>query len=316
MAKAQVQLDVHHDAALDYAKTAALASEGFGLPAGSFNPDRLRWLYERAFSSGTTVLGLYAGDRKVGQVALQHQDVQVEGGVARAIGLIDLFILKDFRSRTAIGSLYGEVERFCQQSGIRFIIGVPNEKAAPVNIRYLKLAPFLKLDIRAGLAKPWAMRRLIASRHVGNLGQAGTVDLVARYLPAGGTGLLWTPDRLWQRLNDPSVDYAVHASDRLLLVSTTRLTRRVSHTLLCGLFPRPGVIARPSDVAALTAAACLLHRRPAFLYVGRNDHVPLPGLPLPDRLRPSPMVVQCRDIQPGFEPVSFSRFEILDFDFA
>ena len=44
--------------------------------------------------------------------------------------------------------------------------------------------------------------------------------------------------------------------------------------------------------------------------------MPLPGLLLPARLRPSPMVLQMRDLARGAPPVTMGRFETLDFDFA
>jgi hypothetical protein len=42
----------------------------------------------------------------------------------------------------------------------------------------------------------------------------------------------------------------------------------------------------------------------------------LPGLRLPDRIRPSPMLLQLRDFKPGAKPVELDRFQLLDFDFA
>ncbi len=88
------------------------------------------------------------------------------------------------------------------------------------------------------------------------------------------------------------------------------------HALICALLPRPGATVRRRDVAAATAAACRTQRRPLFVYAGLNDAVPLPGLLLPARLRPSPMVLQMRDLARGALPVRMQRFEAIDFDFA
>lgn len=303
-----------HD--ISYEETATLAAAGFGMPPGSFDPVRLRWLYERAFSNGTTVLSLYAGDRKVGQVALLHQSVNIDGRLETAIALVDLFILKEFRSRDAMADLYGEVERFCRDTGVRFIIAVPNAKGAKVNVRYLRLADFLRLDIRAGFCRPWRGRRVGVSASLGKLGRPASLDLFAKFLPSEVSGLFWTPESLWERLQNSDASYGIHTTEDLLLISSPRTTRHVPHTLVCALMPRPGAHVGRQDVSSLARAACALHRRPLFVYAGVNRDVPLPGVTLPERLRPSAMMVQARDFAPGAAPVRFDRFELLDFDFA
>lgn len=303
-----------HD--ISYDATATMAAEGFGVAAGSFDPARLRWLYERAFSNGTTVLSLYAEDRKVGQVALLHQSVCVDGQLETAIALVDLFILKDFRSREAMADLYGEVERFCRDTPIRFILAVPNPKGAKVNIRYLRLADFLRLEIRGGVCRPWRGRGVAVSTSLERLGSSKALDLFGRFLPSEASGLFWTPETLWERLQNRAATYAVHATDSLMLISSPRTSRRLPHVLLCAMLPKPGTSVAAQDVRRLARAACAVHRRPIFVYAGINHDVPLPGVVLPDRFRPSPMVVQMRDFSGSEKPVHFSRFELLDFDFA
>ncbi len=115
----------------------------------------------------------------------------------------------------------------------------------------------------------------------------------------GPRGLLWTGARLWDRLRSPAPATALHATGDLLLVSAPRRDRRAAHTLLCALLPRPGARPGRREVAAAVSAACRMHRRPVFVYAGINDAVPLPGLLLPARYRPSPMILQMRDFAPG-----------------
>ncbi len=309
-------LEIRREAAVDVDETAALAAEGFGVPAGTFKPEVLRWLYGRAFSDGTTVLAAHAGDRKVGHIALVHQTIALAGRTEPAVALVDLFILKAYRSRAAIAALYGAVEALCVERGIRFIVAVPNGNAAGVNVRHLQLAEAARLDIRAGLSGlplPW---RRVTSHRVADLDAEEARGILSPYCGAPGAGLLWTSDRLWARLAKPGAGYALHAGRDVLLVSAPRSDRRASHTLLCALLARPGSAPRRRDVAAVVSAACRLHRRPLFVYAGINDALPLPGLLLPARLRPSPMILQLRDFDPAAPPLVFSRFEPLDFDFA
>lgn len=310
-----MQLTVQHEAAIDYAETARLATEAFASPDVSFSPERLRWLYDVSFSHGTTVLSLFAGAQKAGQVALVHQAVRVEGRAQRAVMLSDLFILKPFRSRAAITDLYGEVERFCTAQAIRFILAVPNEKATPVNIRYLKLAPFIRMAVRVGLSIPFA-RSDVASQGLAGLGRDKAAALLDRYVRASDAGLSWTGESLWSRFSDSSRAFAVHASDDVLVISAARVSSHVPHTLIFAILVREGIEATRRDVARVIAAACAWHGRPVFVYAGMNRRIALPGWACPDRLRPSPMTLQIRDFSPESGPVSFDRFELLDFDFA
>lgn len=309
-------LEIALEPVLDYAETAALATEGFGAAPGTFEPARLRWLYERAFSGGTTVLAARIGARKVGQIALLHQSVAVAGRDERAVALIDLFLLKEFRSRAAMAALYGAVEAFCVAEGVRFIVAVPNGKAAGVNVRHLKLAEAARLDIRVGLSGWPVLGPRVASHRVADLDPGRGRAMLAPFCGHPGSCLLWTPDRLWDRLGRPDGGYALHLGRDVLLVSAPRSGRRAAHTLLCALFPRAGSSPGRRDVAAAVSAACRLHRRPLFVYAGRNDALASPGWLLPARLRPSPMVLQMRDFAPDRPAPSLSRFEPLDFDFG
>ncbi len=308
-------LSIRVEPDVDFEETAKLAAAGFGAPAGSFKPNKLRWLYQDAFSKGSTVLSVYDRDTKVGQVVLIHQSVRLGGRLESAIALVDLFILKEFRSRQVMADLYGEVERFCKETSVRLILAVPNGNGARVNVRYLGLADFMKLDIRAGFCRPWRGRGVAISANLSEYGQSSALALFSRFLPSETAGLFWTPQSLWGRFQDTDGQFGVHASENLLLISSPRTSRGIAHTLFCAFFLKPGATVRRRDVAEVARAACALHRRPLFIYAGKNRDVPLPGLSIPERLRPSAMMVQIRDFQAAEQP-SFDRFELLDFDFA
>lgn len=312
-----MELLVRHEPVIDYEETARLATEAFGSPDISFSADKLRWLYDISFSQGTTVLSSYAGERKVGQVALVHQSVQVDGRAERAIALVDLFVLKEFRSRLAMADLYNKVRDFCVDEGIRFILAVPNEVGTKVNIRYLKLAPFLTMDIRAGIGLPWRGKRVMVSTDLAKLSRREAVELFDRYTREDDVGLTWTGEGLWARFQAGTYGFGVHATDDVLLVSSPRTVRHMPHTLICALFVRPSAADASRDARVLSRAACALHGRPAFIYAGVNRHIAhLPGFSVPARHRPSPMVLQIRDFAPKGEAPVFDRFELLDFDYA
>jgi hypothetical protein len=249
-------------------------------------------------------------------VVLVHQQLKIGAESTDVLALFDLFITKEYRSREAIASLYGAVETFCKAEGFRFIIGVPNESGARVNIRYLHLGPVRRLSIRVGLAIPRRSRAVIISQPFTTIRRAEAVTLFQKYLPPAGIGLQWTAESLWSRLSGGFAPYGVHATENVMLVSSIRNTRGLPHTLICGFFRKEAVSVSRTDVASITAAACLLHRRPLYLYAGCNDGVRVTGVEVPDAVRPSPLTVQWRDFAQPSIPLGLQRFELLDFDLA
>ncbi len=137
---------------VDYELTARIATEAFAAENVHFSADRIKWLYERSFGRGTTVLAAIDSGRKIGQIAMVGQTVCVNGELLPAIQLVDLFILQAYRSAQLVRKLYTEVEQICAARGIRYLLALPNDKSVLLNARYLKLAPVLSMPIRAGIS--------------------------------------------------------------------------------------------------------------------------------------------------------------------
>ncbi|RYC32782.1 GNAT family N-acetyltransferase [Lichenibacterium minor] len=309
-------VSVRIESATDHAETAALAAEAFAAEAGRFTPEGLRWLYRDAYGEGATVLAAYAGPRKVGHLALLHQTVTVDGRPEPAVALVDVFVLEAFRSLATLVGLYRAAEAACRERGVRLILSVPNAMAADVNARILRLAEAARLDVRVGVGGLPVPGVPVVSHRVADLGAERGRRILAPFCGGTQTGLGWTAERLWGRLGRPGAGYALHVGERLLAVSARRRARGAPHALICALLPRHGTTVGRRDVAAVTSAACRLQRRPLFAYAGINDAVPLPGLLLPGRLRPSPMVLQMRDLRRDAAPFRMQRFEAIDFDLA
>ena len=127
-------ISVSVEEVLDYVETARLATEAFASPDSVFDSEHLRWFYEDCFPDGTTVVRLTEDEtgNKVGQIALVHQTVLVNGVTEKAAELVDLFILKEWRGRERVQMLYDEVAQQFAARGIRFAFGMPNAKAGVV----------------------------------------------------------------------------------------------------------------------------------------------------------------------------------------
>ena len=302
---------------VDYELTARIATEAFAVENVHFSPERIKWLYEKSFGRGTTVLAAVDDGRKVGQIAMVGQTVCVNGELAPAIQLVDLFILQAYRSAQLVRKLYKEVEQICAARGIRYLLALPNDKSVLLNARFLKLAPVLSMPIRAGLSLLWPAAKPAHSGLLKSMTRQEAMDLLSAFAcPSTENGLRWDAESLLNRLNDPTRDYAVHATERLLLISSVRKTAGIPYVTLCAFFTKPAVEVTVTDVPELVRAACRFWHKPLFVYAGANSRLPLlPGIALPARLR-RPILVQLRDTSTEAHDVRFDRFQLIDSDFA
>ena len=309
---------VSEETAVDYELTAKIATEAFALADVQFSAERIKWLYERAFGRGTTVLAAIDDGRKIGQIAMIGQSICVAGEIHPAVQLVDLFLLQAYRSAHVVRKLYKEVENYCAKQNIRYMLALPNDKSAPLNARFLKLSPVLWMPIRAGVSLWQPTSGAIAhSGHLKPMTRDQAIDLLPPFTgPADENGSHWESKTLFDRLGDPTRDYALHTTQNLLLVSTRRKTKGVSFAALCAFFVRPSTKPSEDEVDELVRAACRLWKLPVFVYAGANSRLPkLPGTPLPTRLR-RPILVQLRDTRIDANNIHFDRFQLIDSDFA
>src|ERR1700759_988033 len=187
---------------VDYELTARIATEAFAAENVHFSPDRIKWLYERSFGRGTTVLAAIDDGRKVGQIAMVGQTVCVNGELAPPIQLVDLFILQAYRSAQLVRKLYKEVEQICAARGIRYLLALPNDKSVLLNARFLKLEPLLSMPIRAGLAVLWPAPKLARSDLLKSMAREEAISLLSSVCPETENGLRWDAESLLDRMSD------------------------------------------------------------------------------------------------------------------
>lgn len=310
-------ITVSEDHDVDFESTARIATEAFGLKEVVFSPPRVKWLYERGFGKGSAVVAAFDDGKKIGQIVLLHQKVYLDGAPVIATQLIDLFILKTYRSPVLVRRLYKEVERLCEAKNIRILLGLPNPISAPLNARLMGLQPFLLLPVHVGVSLGWARSTSLQfSGPVKAFSKDEAIERLSTFVtPPSENGLHWDASTLFERVSDPLYDYAIHATADLLLISSPRKRRGISHVLLCGFFARPGATVAPRDIGTLIRAACRLWKHRVFVYAGLNTSLPhLPGFALPALLRP-PILVQLRDCATEAAP-RFDRFQLTDSDFV
>ncbi len=311
-------ITVSEEKSVDYELTARIAAEAFGSKGGNFSAERMRWLYERSFGEGSAILAVFDEGIKVGQIGLIHQRICSNGKSGSAVQLVDHFILQPYRSAQLVRRIYKEVERLCLDKNIRFIVALPNENATQLNARFLKLKPLVWLQIRAGVALlPPGRSKLKYSANLKSMTRDQAVNLLSSFSTAAtDNGVSWNGETLFERMNDPTCDYALHATDDLLLISSSRETRGIKYALLCGFFVRSQIKATPSAVRELIRAACQFWKHLFFVYAGINTSLSrLPGVALPARLR-KPVLVQLRDFTTDEPTVRFDRFQLINSDFV
>ncbi len=311
-------ITVSEEKSVDYEITARIATEAFESKDVVFSASRMKWLYESGFGGRSAIVAAFDGANKVGQIALLGQKVYLGGKPVAAIQLVDLFILQAFRSPQLVRRIYKEVERLCRAGNIRLVLTLPNANSARLNERLLKLRPLLALPPRIGLGFRRPRRsNLKFSGLLKSMPRHEAIGLLSAFVtPASENGLHWDAETLFDRMNDPTRDYAVHATADLLLVSSSRTTRGIRLALLCGFFARHDAVVMSSTVRELVRAACRFWKHPMFVYAGVNKSLPcLPGGALPARLR-APILVQVRDFETDRPDLGLDRFQLIDSDFV
>ena len=207
-------ITVSEENLIDYEVTARIATEAFRSKEVLFSAERMKWLYERSFGQGTTIVSVSDEGAKIGQIALIHQIIYSDGEPCVAAQLVDLFILRSYRSPPLIRRVYKEVERLCLAQNIRFILAMPNEKSGSLNARFLKLKPALWLQIRAGIGlRGPRPSKLKYSGHLKSMTKTAAIDLLSGFATAAvETGLRWDGETLFNRTNDPTCDGSQFAS--------------------------------------------------------------------------------------------------------
>jgi GNAT superfamily N-acetyltransferase len=188
------------------------------------------------------------------------------------------------------------------------ILGVANANSTPGFVRRLQFDLLGPLPARILAPLPGApvplRDGLPEDRRLGSI-------LAAATEPAGAS-VRWTPQSLRWRLASPAADYAAHDGEDWIAVTTVDRSHAVPVAVILAVLAARPLTGR--EARALVRRACAAHRAPVALHVGHNDRVPLRGLPLPARWRPSPLNLIFRRLQGDAPAPRFARLEFLDFD--
>jgi GNAT superfamily N-acetyltransferase len=299
---------------IEFGPTAKLLAEVFPRTRVS-RADYLEWLYSGSPFGQVIEANLDDEQGRAGHYALVPIALSRDG-VDRLVALsLNTAVHERARGGGIFVRLASAVIEQARQQGVEAIVGVANANSTPgfigrLGFRLLTPLPasvLLPVPGRGdGLASAWVDPAAFSS---GGLVEGAEPLLAA---PDTGEARRWTTKTLRWRLAQPGARYALHRSDGLLAVSCAERRAGVSVAVILKVFASEPVPARAR--AALVRAACGFHRAPAALFVGLNELVPFRGVPLPARLRPSPLNLIYRSLVEPPDEAVFVRFELLDFD--
>ena len=277
--------------------------------------DYLRWLYDESPFGPVIETNLDDAEGRAGHYALVPIDLSVDRTIVRAGLSVNTAVHERARGGGVFVRLASETFEQARANELHHVVGVANANSTPGFVRRLGFELVMPLPatvlvplpgrpraLRSGPATPDAFRD-------GGLA-ANAEDLLAP--PSRGIGRVWTTETLRWRLAAPGSRYALHRSEEMLAVTTVDARRAVRVAVILAVFAAHTLDA--ASLRALVRTVCRYHRAPVALHVGVNERASFAGIPLPKRLRESPLNLIHRNLVGAGRPGPFARFEFLDFD--
>jgi Acetyltransferase (GNAT) domain len=279
--------------------------------------DYLEWLYEKSPFGPVVETNLDDDRGRIGHYALVPIALTQDGVPQQGALSLNTAVHERARGGGTFVRLASETFSEAKKRGISTVVGVANANSTPGFVRRLDFELVGPLPVNVllpSLARTQGIRSAWTNQTAFSTGgiAANLEPLLAA--PAIGCTRVWTAETLRWRLARPGARYALHRSGEVLAVSCLDRRYGVRVAILLKVFASSTV---SSGVRrGLVAAACRFHRAPLALHVGINDLVDFRGIPLPGRLRDSPLNLIYRSLedQDYARPVSIVRFEFLDFD--
>lgn len=291
-------------------EVAALLGEVFPDAPRLADSAYIEWLYEASPIGPVLQRNRFDGDGLAAHYALVPVDLSIDGTNASGALSLNTAVHERARGGGTFVALASETIRDAQEQGISCVVGVANANSTPGferRLDFLNRGP-LPVQIlaptpgRSGFSSAWA---------------ADAATLLSGIEPmltpsSHGLSRTWTPAALRWRLETPGARYAVHRTDEALAISIAApLTTGARLAIILGIFAEADLSAK--KVRQLVRACCVFHKAPLAVHAGFNDRAVLRGLPLPARLRPSPLNLITRSLDSTVVPAP-ARFEFIDFD--
>lgn len=300
---------------LELQRTAALLNHVFEHP-DPLTAESLRWYYDENPAGSAAVGRVEENGKRLGNYALIPNRFRSTSGEERVLGLgVDLAVDPDARGSGAFRrTVEDSYERGVAQ-GFDGILGVANANSAPRMVATLGWRSLASLPVTMipAVGRTSGFQSMTITEATVNVVN-GLVD--GEFVRGSGTGFapVWTPALLHWRLCRPGHSYSIHISDDLVVVSTRTHVSKIPFGIILGVLQR-----RPSSPVSGGRVAAVVghhHKAPFVIHWGRSPALRIRGLPLPQKLMPSPLSLVLHSFVPDFNRETFEigEFGFLDFD--
>ncbi len=272
--------------------------------------DYLRWLYNDCPFGVNIEANLDDRWGRVGHYTLIPMTLSSDGETRLGALSLNTAVHSRARGKGAFVDLATKALTLAAQKDIEIVLGVANANSTPGFVGRLGFELLGALPATVLLPLPGVTRTGFEGFWATSQAPPIQSDLLSAEHP--GLARMWTPETLAWRLASPFARYAVHVGDDMVAVTTRDIRAGMAFAVILKLFVTKPV--SPSSARALIRHICRWHRAPLALHIGINEYFRLTGIPLPARLRPSPLNLIHRNLRYADRTPSVSAFELLDFD--
>lgn len=293
--------------------TAALMREVFPQHPKYRRSGYLEWQYNQSPSGQVIEANRDEESNRRGHYAVVPQRWVIDGTPC-VVGLsLNTAVSSRIRGQGVFGTLGRQVVAAAQGRGYTAVVGVANAESSHGMVKHLGFDLVGPLPVV--VIPPTAPRRARSY-------EVGTVNDMCDRLQESewsvpfqsGAQRVWDVDEFSWRMSNPANDYQILLDDDVAAVVHQTLFRGIRVAVITKVFLRES--RGDVDVSPLASAACGVLRSALALYAGNNPQLATGGIPVPVKLRPSPLnlVVKCLVDEINPESVVPRIFEFLDFD--
>lgn len=300
----------------DLRATSALLRSTFG-DSKYADESLLRWEYVDAPEGPVVESNCDDDGVRLGHYAVVPQRY-VRGSETLSAALsLNTAVAEAARGRSLFTTLAAETFDRARASGIDAVYGVANANSTPGFVGRLGFTLVMPLPPVVCVPTRPAPRGTVVVEATPEYLASGELRSLHESLELGATtGWVrhWDLPTLRWRLDSPHARYHVVATPEVVGVVDVTKAHGVRVVAILKLFARRDAAA-PS-AAGVVGAACSRLRAPIAVYAGFNARVKVKGVPIPRRLRPSPLNLIARSLDPdrSVADLGLETFEFLDFD--
>lgn len=285
--------------------------------ADFYSDEYLQWYYQDNPVGAAAIGQVSENNVRAANYALIPQRFSAPDRPDLVLGIgVDLAVDPDFRGSGTFRRCVEDSYQRGMQLGYDGILGIANANSAP---RMVSALGWRGLDpLPARLVPAVGKTAGFRSWHFADRGIEPLLPSLGsngEFLRSSGENYapVWNSTLLQWRLSRPTFRYALHESDDVVVVSSKTTVAKIPVATILKVFPKKYDVHLP--LGRIAAVVGKFHRAPFAVYWGRNPILGHHGVPLPEKLMPSPLSLVLKSFGTfTTEQFELGEFEFLDFD--